>query len=124
MADGDREYRWPIIAGADKKIVHVALPAPAYIANFFAWVDALISDEALFVSEGEYPESFIPTCQMIMRRMVRVYSHIINHHWDEVVKNGERRSIKLHYKEFILFAREHNMFDRSMEILYDELSKL
>ena len=111
------EYRWPMPTAKGKKETPQSLPAPDYVDHLAGWVYSELSDTTVFVKDGEsFPKSFIPSCKKILSRLFRVFSHIYNHHWKDVMKVGADPHVNTGFKHFYFFVTEFHLVDeKSMD---------
>jgi len=87
--------------------------APKYIELLFAWVQAQVSDQALFPTEPgvPFPKNFMAIVKQIFKRLFRVYAHISLCHFDTILKLGCEAHLNTCTKHFVLFVREFGLVD-------------
>ena len=63
-----------------------SVAAPRYFSYLFEWVGKQLNDEATFPTArgAPFPADFKPRVQTIARRLLRVYGHIYNSHYEHV----------------------------------------
>ena len=66
------------------------LSASVYIELLLSWVDAQISDPAVFpVEEGaRFPRNFLSVVRNIYKRLFRLYAHLYCHHAEKIKSIG------------------------------------
>eukprot|EP00761_Pharyngomonas_kirbyi_P001604 gb/GECH01001608.1/.p1 GENE.gb/GECH01001608.1/~~gb/GECH01001608.1/.p1 ORF type:complete len:222 (+),score=46.49 gb/GECH01001608.1/:1-666(+) len=105
------EYLW--VDGHDYK-KPTAVPAPEYIDRCLDWIENLISDESVFVVEenAKYPKNFKSQVKKIMKRMFRIYAHVLYEHFRKVKAEGYEAHINTSFKHFMHFNFEFDLMDR------------
>lgn len=96
----DVEYKKPTI-----------LPAHDYIEKVFLSTEEQINNESIFPSDPSvsYPKDFKNTCQIIMRRLFRVYAHLYCHHLEDVKNLGLFQNLNSSFRHFVYFAKEFKL---------------
>ena len=74
-------FRWAADGGRAQSVA-----APRYFSYLFEWVGKQLNDEALLPTArgAPFPADFKPRVQTIARRLLRVYGHIYNSHYEHV----------------------------------------
>ncbi|KAI5800046.1 Mob1/phocein [Geopyxis carbonaria] len=87
------------------------MPAPEYIENLMAWVQANIDNEQIFPSRMgvHFPKNFPTTVRQLFKRLFRVYAHIYCHHYPVVVALGLDPHMNTSFKHYVLFIKEFNL---------------
>ena len=91
------------------------LPASQYIELLLSWIDAQISDPAIFpVDEGaRFPRSFQSIVRNIYKRLFRLYAHLYCTHADKVRSIGANAHLNTVFKHFMYFSSEFALIDES-----------
>ena len=102
--------------------------ASDYIEHLLTWVQEQLDDEEIFPSrsaEKEFPTEFKKICQLIARRLFRVYAHIYHHHLTKVKSLREEAHMNTSLKHFIYFVKEFELVTESeLEPLKDYIERL
>lgn len=87
------------------------MPAPAYIEQLMAWVQANIDNEQVLPSKigVPFPKSFPALVRQIFKRMYRVYAHIYCHHYPVIRELGLEPHLNTSFKQYVLFVDEHSL---------------
>ena len=90
-----------------------ALSAPEYHERLFDWVQALISDEAVFPGDTdvEFPKTFRRTCHKILSRLFRVFVHVYIHHFDRLTSLHAEAHANTLFKHFYYFTAEFGLVE-------------
>lgn len=98
----------------------VELCATQYIHHLLDWVQEQLDDETVFPtqSKNRFPDDYIDTCKVIVKRLFRVYAHIYHHHMEEVKALEEGAHMNTSLKHFTYFVQEFKlMSDTDLEPL-------
>jgi MOB kinase activator 1 len=110
MSAGRNEYLWKDGVKYKKP---TRVPAPVYIDELLAWVNAQISDPTLFpTDEGKFPPKFMMCIRNIYKRLFRLYAHIYWSHFDKIRSIGANAHLNTCFKHFAYFILEFNLVDK------------
>eukprot|EP01107_Rhizomastix_libera_P011749 TRINITY_DN29385_c0_g1_i1.p1 TRINITY_DN29385_c0_g1~~TRINITY_DN29385_c0_g1_i1.p1 ORF type:complete len:222 (-),score=57.88 TRINITY_DN29385_c0_g1_i1:20-685(-) len=123
-AGSKAKFLWP---GKDKE-APIQLSAPEYIFRLIEWVDETTNDEKIFPAQGStYPKTFLPSCKKLIRRIMHVYAHIFNVHWQDVMKLEAEAHVNICFKHLYYFGAEFGFFEtddlRPVATLIEKLEK-
>jgi len=112
MTAGRAEYLWKDEQYYKKP---TQLPACQYIELLLNWIDAQISDPAIFpVDEGaRFPRSFQSVVRNIYKRLFRLYAHLYCTHSEKVRSIGANAHLNTCFKHFMYFSEEFGLIDDS-----------
>ncbi|KYK55685.1 putative maintenance of ploidy protein mob1 [Drechmeria coniospora] len=107
-ATDEFEYLWQDNENFKKP---TKMPAPAYIEQLMAWVQANIDNESVMPSKigVPFPKSFPALVRQIFKRMYRVYAHIYCHHYPVIRELGLEPHLNTSFKQYVLFIDEHSL---------------
>jgi len=110
MSAGRSEYLWKDGVKYKKP---TRVPAPVYIDELLAWVNAQISDPTLFpTDEGKFPQKFMMCIRNIYKRLFRLYAHIYYSHFEKIRSIGANAHLNTCFKHFVYFILEFNLVDK------------
>lgn len=105
------EYKW-----GDGKTVKkpISIPARDYIDYLMTWIDSELDDPMIYPTyEGsKYAKKFLPSAKVIVRRMLRVYGHMENHHEKDLSAVEGRLHLDLVLKHFLAFAKTFKLLEK------------
>eukprot|EP00761_Pharyngomonas_kirbyi_P005743 gb/GECH01005749.1/.p1 GENE.gb/GECH01005749.1/~~gb/GECH01005749.1/.p1 ORF type:complete len:222 (+),score=49.07 gb/GECH01005749.1/:1-666(+) len=88
-----------------------SVPAPEYIELTMDWVADMLDSPDVF-PEGDnapYPKNFRSVIKKIMKRIFRVYAHLLNEHYRQIRSAGIEAHINTSLKHFMLFVFEFDL---------------
>lgn len=87
------------------------LSATQYIHHLLDWVQEQLDDETVFPtdSKNQFPEDYLDTCRLIVKRLFRVYAHVYHHHMEQVRMLREDGHLNSSLKHFTYFVQEFNL---------------
>jgi len=105
------EYQWKD-DGEYKKATPVS--APRYMELLMAWIQSQLDDPVVFPQKvgAPFPPSFQKTAKNICRRLFRVFSHVYNQHFGEVVQLGLEAHMNTVLTHYVYFIREFSLVDK------------
>lgn len=106
------EYLWADPPAVPKPI---NLSAPEYVDRLMSWIEAQISNEAIFPTSTDvpFPKGFKQNVvKNIFKRLFRVYAHIYHHHIDKVIEISAEAHLNTCFKHFILFCLTFDLVDK------------
>ncbi|GAB5358945.1 hypothetical protein AAMO2058_000502500 [Amorphochlora amoebiformis] len=108
MSAGPIKYAW---ADGIKIIKPVECSAPQYVEYLMTWVEQQLNDEAIFPLQfgAQFPKNFIEIVRNIYKRMFRVYAHIYNSHFEEIITMGAEAHLNTCFKHFLFFVVEFKL---------------
>lgn len=118
------EYLW---ADNDRHKNPTKVSAPKYIELLMDWVDRQLSDESIFptVQGNKFPDNFRTVVKTIMRRLFRVYAHILHSHLDQIVAYGAEAHLSTCFRHFMYFAAEFGLLpNKEIEPLKDVVAAI
>ena len=102
-------FRWQ----ETKKSKAVSLPAGEYIEKLLDWTAVQFSDPTIFPEESVvdpvFGKKFLPTIQVILRKLFRIYGHICCHHWERIKQLQTEDELLLSFKHFYFFVKEFDL---------------
>ncbi|KAK8799344.1 hypothetical protein WA171_006089 [Blastocystis sp. BT1] len=94
----------------------ISMPACNYISNVFIWASNVFSsDDFAEVSDGVFPENFIPVMRILFKKLFRVYAHVYHHHLSEFIKRNAEIHLNTSFKYFGMFVREFGLISKKEE---------
>ncbi len=92
-----------------------------YVKNLLDWVDFQFKDPYLFPNyDGAYysRSKFIPVVKDIMRRLIRVFAHILYHHFDIMSSVSLDADFVAHLQHFLaLFDRYDLLVEKDFKVI-------
>lgn len=100
------EYVW-----SDKSHNQISgLSASQHTHLILDWIQEQLDDEDIFpINKSDYPDNFIEICQLISKRMLRVYAHIYHHHHQHIKSLNELPQFNTNLKHFIYFIQHFSL---------------
>lgn len=98
------------------------LPAHQYILLMLDWVRSTLQDPAIFPVDpsDRFPEDFVPTCQRILRRLVRIFEHAYHMHFGLFQKVGCVTHVNTCCRYMVEFGRRFELLtDEDLEPIED-----
>lgn len=85
--------------------------ASEYVQLLTQWVNAQLSDNALFPADGRtpYPPNFKHVVGLVCKRLFRVYAHLYHNHFRQVVEIGAEAHLNTCFKRFLFFVQEFEL---------------
>ncbi|GMS96256.1 hypothetical protein PENTCL1PPCAC_18431, partial [Pristionchus entomophagus] len=111
MSAGARhEYFWTEEDGKGGQRI-IEMPACDYIDYLLSAVGDQLDDETSFPSKlGEpFPPNFIEIVKSIVKRLFRIYAHVMTAHIEVVATLGAISHVNTSLKHFVLFIREFDL---------------
>ena len=122
MTAGQHKYLWS--SGNET----VEFRAYDYITRSLDWIEEQLSDEDIFPTESvdkKFPDDFQSVCQVIARRLFRVFAHVYHNHLTHVKLAKIEAHMNTNLKHFIYFVREFDLITpKEQEPLRDYVDKL
>jgi MOB kinase activator 1 len=104
---------WVYMWSDSRKQKPVKMSAPEYIDKLLDWVGDQFADEAIFPADDCDPPTFgkrfEPTIRNILRKLVRIYSHIFCDHWERIKELKAETELLLCIKHFLFFVDEFGL---------------
>lgn len=106
MTAGKHEFLW-----SSSKRQPVDLCAAQHIHHLLDWVQEQLDDQTVFPTESknQFPDDYLDTCKLILKRLFRVYAHVYHHHMEQVRSLREDGHLNSSLKHFTYFVREFNL---------------
>lgn len=102
------DYTW-----LDHNRRQVKLPAPTYIDYVMTWLQNVLDDEAVFPTKAgqEFPSTFPATTKHMYRQMLRVFAHIYQAHYRDILHLRSEPHFNSLFAHFLAFGREYELLD-------------
>lgn len=112
MSAGKAEYLWK---DDDKYKKPTRVPAPQYIDLLLSWVDAQISNPAIFpvAENAKFPRNFMSVAKNIYKRLFRLYAHVYCSHAEKIRSIGANAHLNTCFKHLVYFIFEFNLMDKA-----------
>lgn len=109
MTAGKYEFWW---SSSEKQPIDLC--ASKHIHHLLDWIQEQLDDEAMFPTESknEFPDNYLGTCKLIVKRLFRVYAHIYHHHMNQARALREDGHLNSGLKLFICFVQEFNLMSQ------------
>jgi len=105
----------------------VSVSARQYMTYMFDWIEAQISDPAIFPvdDEGQYPADFEDRVKAIFKRLFRMYAHVYYKHFEAVKAMGAESHLNSSFQHFAYFVLEYSLVpDNELRPLRKLIGKL
>eukprot|EP01126_Amoeba_proteus_P043478 TRINITY_DN4771_c0_g1_i25.p1 TRINITY_DN4771_c0_g1~~TRINITY_DN4771_c0_g1_i25.p1 ORF type:complete len:218 (+),score=33.59 TRINITY_DN4771_c0_g1_i25:79-732(+) len=102
---GDTVYLW----ADERNKKPTELSAPEYISTLFDWVEVKLQDESIFPATSNFGKHFIPEVSNILKRLFRVYAHILYKHKNELKASNLEEQFILGFTYFYWFVLEFKL---------------
>lgn len=110
MTAGDKlVYTW-----VDANNKQVKLPAATYIDFVFTWVQNLLEDQSIFPTKAghPFPANFPATCKHVYRQLLRVFAHIYQAHFHDILNLRIEPHLNSLFAHFLAFGAEFDVLDQ------------
>jgi len=108
MCAGSYVYLW---ADGEKVIDPERLSAPDYAKTLFEWIESKVNDEMIFPIEvgAQFPKDFLDIAKIILKKLLRIYGHILRSHFEAVCKINLDKCIVHSFGRLAFFVLQHKL---------------
>ncbi|EEB05236.1 protein kinase activator Mob2 [Schizosaccharomyces japonicus yFS275] len=102
------DYTW-----LDSNRKPLRLPAPQYIEYVMAWIENRLRDQSIFPTKAgvPFPSNFEAIVKAIYKQLFRIFVHIYNYHYPEILHVSLEAHWNSFFAHFIAFGKEFGLLD-------------
>eukprot|EP00467_Chlorarachnion_reptans_P004494 CAMPEP_0114522762 /NCGR_PEP_ID=MMETSP0109-20121206/20919_1 /TAXON_ID=29199 /ORGANISM="Chlorarachnion reptans, Strain CCCM449" /LENGTH=483 /DNA_ID=CAMNT_0001704009 /DNA_START=81 /DNA_END=1532 /DNA_ORIENTATION=+ len=108
MCAGAHTYLW---ADGEKVVEPMRCSAPDYANMLFEWIERKVNDDNIFPIEvgAKFPKDFNQLCKTILKKLFRVYAHLLRCHFEHAVKLGIEYRLSESFATFVHFVLQYKL---------------